>query len=211
MSDSHLRSSVGHLPHTAARGGAQQRVSTTAIEQAPSYCLESISIKGESNCQQRMLDVTGVMEVQRWGDEERFEAAVHTEEGPKSLKGTVVTRCSCIDIQSGAIPRWQVAFREADQAIRNAYDKLAPREAIRVISTIWEQLDRTSELAAARSRLLVGKLAKPRLAPLPDWFEDQRDKLSEADEGEVAANPSAVAIAELLVRAAVAAVPTMWS
>jgi len=84
---------------------------------------------------------------------------------------------------------------------------LAPREGIRLISTIWEQLDRTSELAAARSRLLIGKLVKPQLAPLPDWFEDQRGKLSVAGEGEVTANPCAVAVAELFVRAALAAVP----
>ncbi len=165
---------------------------------------ESISIKGEQR-QQKMLDVTGVMEVRRWGDEERFEAAVHTEEGPKSLKGTVVTSCSCIDIQSGAIPRWQVVFKEADQAIRKAYDTLEPREATRVISTIWEQLDRTGELAAARSRLLIGKLEKPTLAPLPKWFQDQRAKLFEADEDELPASPLAIGSAELLVRAAIAA------
>ena len=119
----------------------------------------------------------------RWGDEER------------------------IDVQSGATPRWQITFREADQAIRNAYDALVPREAMRVISAIWEQLDRTSELAAARNRLLVGKLGKPRLAPLPKWFEDQKAKLLAAEEGEVAANPFAVVSAEFLVRAALAAIP----
>jgi hypothetical protein len=164
--------------------------------------------KGENKqCQSRMLSLEGDMEVRRWGDEERFEAAVHTEEGPKNLKGTVVSPYSSIDIQSGAISRWQITFREADQAIRNAYDTLIPREAIRLISTIWEQLDRTSELAAARSRLLIGKLGKPQLAPLPDWFENQRGKLSVAGEGEAIANPCAVAIAELLVRAALAAAP----
>jgi hypothetical protein len=170
---------------------------------------ESISpIKSESSQpEQRMLDIAGIMEVQRWGDEEGFEAAVHTEEGPKSLKGTVVRRWSSNDIQSGAIPRWQVSFREADQAIRNAYDTLTPKEAIQVISTIWEQLDRTSELAAARSRLLAGKLCKPKMVPLPKWFEDQRAKLHATDEGDIAANPLAVTSAELLVRAALAGIP----
>jgi hypothetical protein len=168
-------------------------------------------VQGESKqYQSRMLSIfEGVMESQWRGDEEIFEAAVDTDEGPKNLKGTVVPPHPSVEIQSGAvaIARWQVGFREADQAIRNAYDTLVPREAIRVISTIWEQLDRTSELAAARSRLLIGKLGKPRLAPLPDWFKNQRDKLSMADEGEVIANPRAVAVAELLIRAAIAAVP----
>lgn len=165
-------------------------------------------VKGENKqCQSRMLSLEGDMEVRRWGDEERFEAAVHTEEGPKNLKGTVVSPYSSIDIQSGAISRWQITFREADQAIRNAYDTLTPREAIRLISTIWEQLDRTSELAAARSRLLVGKLGKPKLGPSPKWFEDQRAKLSEADEDELPVNPCAVTSAEFLIRAALAATP----
>jgi hypothetical protein len=82
---------------------------------------------------------------------------------------------------------------------------LEPREATRVISTIWEQLDRTGELAAARSRLLIGKLERPTLAPLPKWFQDQRAKLFEADEDELPASPLAISSAELLVRAAVAA------
>jgi hypothetical protein len=154
-----------------------------------------------------MLDISGVMEIRRsrWGDEERFEAAVETDEGPKNLEGTVLPPRQSVDIQSGPRSEWQVDFREADRAVRDAYDNLSPRDAVRIISTIWEQLDRTSELAAARSRLLVGKLEKPRLVPLPRWFEDQRAKLLAADEDEVAASPYAISSAELLVRAAVAA------
>lgn len=150
----------------------------------------------------RMLDIAGVMEVVRWGDEERFEAAVQTDEGPKTFSGSLPN----LDVQSGSLYRWQVILREADRAIRRAYDSLLPKEAIKVISTIWEQLDRTSELAAARSRLLVGKLGKPKLAVLPEWFEDQKVKLLEVDEGELAANPCAIASAEFLVRAALAAI-----
>ncbi len=117
-------SEVRPVAYRTRRGAGHNRVCYYSYRTGSVVLLESKSIKGEQ-CQQKMLDVTGVMEVQRWGDEERFEAAVHTEEGPKSLKGTVVNPCSCIDIQSGAIPRWQVVFREADEAIRNAYDTLA--------------------------------------------------------------------------------------
>ena len=46
----------------------------------------------------RMLDVSGVMELQPWGS---FEAAVETEEGPKHLKGTVASRSPSVDVQSG--------------------------------------------------------------------------------------------------------------
>jgi len=167
---------------------------------------ESISSKSANKqCHSRMRNLNGVMEIHRWDDEEHFDAAVDTEEGPKNLKGTVVHPGSFVDVQSGAISKWQVTFQDANQAIREAYDKLIPKEAIKLISAIWEQLDRTSELAAARSRLLVGKLGKPKLAMLPKWFEDQRAKLLEADEGELAANPCAVTSAEFLVRASLAA------
>jgi hypothetical protein len=138
-----------------------------------------------------------------WQEDKESE---HIEEQSSNLKILAPQR-TFVDIQSGAISGWQTELREADQTIRNAYDKLTPKEAVRAISTIWEQLDRTSELAAARSRLLLGKLGKPRLASLPDWFENQRNNLSEADEGEITANPRAIAIAELLVRAVLAAVP----
>jgi hypothetical protein len=150
-----------------------------------------------------MLDIAGVMEVVRWGDEERFEAAVQTDEGPRTFSGSLPN----LDVQSGSLYRWQVVLREVDRGIRRAYDSLCPKEAIKVISTIWEQLERTSELAAARSRLLVGKLGKPKLAPSPKWFEDQRAKLSEADEGELPVNPCTVTSAEFLIRAALAATP----
>jgi hypothetical protein len=97
----------------------------------------------------------------------------------------------------------QRCLLEADEQIRRAYDRLPTREAIKAIAEIWEQLDRTAELAAARSRILVGKLSPPRLAPTPKWFEEAKEELRRAEDG-VAANPAASKSAELLIRAALA-------
>jgi hypothetical protein len=112
-----------------------------------------------------------------------------------------------IETKEHTSKNWKDYFQEIDYSIRFAYDHLPTKDAIKEISKIWEQLEKTSELAAARSRLLVGKLPKPKLAPLPKWFVDQKPKLFEADEDEVAANPCTVSSAELLVRAALANVP----
>ncbi len=111
------------------------------------------------------------------------------------------------EIQTIPYQRWNDHIKEVDRVIRFAYDQLSTKDAIKEISEIWEQLEKTSELAAARSRLLIGKLPKPKLVPLSKWFEDQKPKLFESNEDEVAANPCAVSSAELLVRAAIAAVP----
>jgi hypothetical protein len=200
-----MSNAVSEIPAVAYAARFRESVATLRYDYQTG---RTFSVESENKQRSsRILSIEGVMEVQRWGDEERIVAAVQTDEGPKNLKGSVVSPPPSVDIQSGAGSGWRMEFREADQAIRNAYDTLMPREAVRLISTIWEQLDRTSELAAARSRLLMGKLGKPPLAPLPDWFENQREKLCVADEGEVIANPRTVAVAELLVRAAIVRVP----
>jgi hypothetical protein len=163
---------------------------------------------GREQRQSRMLGMNdSVIELWRQGDDELFEAAVQTDEGPKNLKGSVVGSCLSADVQSGAVAVWRTEFQETNKTIRNAYDTQTPREAVQTISTIREQLERTSELAAARSSLLLGKLEKPKLAPLPHWFESQRSNLTTADEDEVVANPQAIAVAELLVRAVTATIP----
>jgi hypothetical protein len=171
-------------------------------------------IKGSEHLSRtpRMASITeGVIELQQpppsWeGLEERFEAAVQTSEGPKKLEGTVRGHCACLDLQLGRVDEWRVELQRADQAIRRAYEDPDPRKGLKFIAAVWEELHKTSELAAARSRILLGKLKLPQLAPTPNWFEDQKDTLSEVDHGELAANPLAVASTELLIRAVVAAI-----
>ncbi len=153
----------------------------------------------------RMVNIReGVMQFSE--DSIRFEAALDTEEGPKTVEGSVLPRPESTDIQSGPMNRWQFSLDGADEAIRFAYDSLLPAEGLKTISTIWEHLDRTSELAAARSRLLMGKMNRPPLADLPGWFTDQERGLLDQDEGELAANPLAIESSRLLVRAALASV-----
>jgi hypothetical protein len=109
------------------------------------------------------------------------------------------------ELQGITPTNWQNAIKDIDKSILGAYENPLPKEAIKIIATIWEQLERTEELAAARSRLLLGRLPKPILGTLPQWFEKQKTKILTADEDEIAADPCAVSSAELLVRAVVAA------
>jgi len=158
----------------------------------------------------RMVSIReGVMELD-WGSD-RFQAAVDTDEGPKTLEGSVLGRSDAVDIQSGAkvsavLSEWQLGMAEVANAIRRAYENLQPAEALRIISEVWGRLDQTTELAAARSRILMAKVARPDLARAPEWFEQQKANLTKQQEGDLPANPLAVASAELLVRATVAVV-----
>ncbi|HUT11267.1 MAG TPA: hypothetical protein VMY42_12270 [Thermoguttaceae bacterium] len=182
-----------------------EQLLTENVEKYRSLMIEAF-LKGKSPPSRvsRMLNIEGVGEF--WTGSGYFKAAVQTEEGRKILEGEVAReRSRTEDIQSGPMVRWQHALDKADEAIRFAYDNLLPAEALKTISTIWEHLDRTSELAAARSRLLMGKVDKPGLAELPKWFEEQEPTLRNAKEGELAANPFAIESARLLVRAAYAA------
>lgn len=149
----------------------------------------------------RMLCISGVMELL---DDDQFEAAVDTEEGKKTLQGQLRQPGTRTDIQSGSLVRWEPQLGEVDRAIRSAYDKQPSAIALRTICSIWERLDRSSELAAARSRLLLSRLEQPALGELPGWFVEQNATLFEAEEGELTPNMLALQSTELLVRAVVA-------
>ncbi len=142
----------------------------------------------------RMLEIgEGVMELYQAGS---FEASVQTGEGRKTLTG-----CVGQDLQSGPIERWKSAANHLEEAIRRAYDNLAPTEALAAISGIRDELDRLSELAAARAHLTMGKLQTPELAGLPKWFAQSMSDLADIEEPEAAPSRAAVDSAELLVRA----------
>ncbi|MGD0899908.1 MAG: hypothetical protein ABR915_18905, partial [Thermoguttaceae bacterium] len=134
---------------------------------------------------------------------ERFQASVHTSEGRKTLEGTVWPDPR-EDAQSGPLVAWRCELQAAEDAIRSASDGPNAVDALRAIAAVWERLDKAAELAAARSRILVGKVDMPALAPVPRWFADQEGKLCNGDEGEIAANPLAIRSTELLIRAVIA-------
>ena len=152
-----------------------------------------------------MRSVTGgVVEVYK--ESGRIDGALDTEEGPLSFEEGKSVGQSSDDIQSGALPGWRASLECASDAIRSAYDSLKPSDALREIAGIWEELDRCTELAAARSRLLLGRLDPPNLEDTPDWFVSEREKLVQSanDEGDVPPPPWALDTAGLLVRAALA-------
>jgi hypothetical protein len=88
-----------------------------------------------------------------------------------------------------------------DAAIRRAYEKDRPSEALRKIASIWETIDRSAELAEARSNLLLRKITPPDLAPLPSWLDEQVPALRTHDDDAPGCNPSVVEVTTKLVRA----------
>lgn len=81
--------------------------------------------------------------------------------------------------------------------IRCAYDHLNPSFALTVISSIWERVDRLSDLAAARSRLLHGRVNAPELSS----DIDDLGFLATTDENGCAANISAIDATSKMLRA----------
>lgn len=172
----------------------QEQVKNQLVEEAfPRTGQKSIMLEGE-----------GVFEV--W-DTGRVDGSVQTDRGPMVFSGGTVADTHCEDIQSGTLRSPESTIDQVDDAIRAAYEHLNARDALRVIAAIWDRLDRSAELAAARSRLLLGKLPPPPLADLPERFKSQSLALVAPEEGEPGAHPLAVQAAEMLIRACTAALP----
>jgi hypothetical protein len=153
----------------------------------------------------RMLSGSGVYEIWPTG---RIDGAIDTEAGPIPFEGGTICDPERVDIQSGPLNRWRTAVEEAESAIRFAYDRMRPREALRTIGQIWTQLDRTGELAAARSRILAGRLGRLPLAEAPSWFTARKEALAEQrdDDGSASVDMLALESSDLLVRACMAAI-----
>jgi hypothetical protein len=86
------------------------------------------------------------------------------------------TEFSCYEFHPSEEPYWAACAwngtKIVEDAIRFVYASMEPREAILAISGIWECLDRASELAAARMRILLARLPQPRQSASPQWFTD---------------------------------------
>jgi hypothetical protein len=106
-----------------------------------------------------------------------------------------------VTVKSEFIERSKAACDELAQAIRDAHENLAPADAVKAITSIWESLDKTAQLAEARMRLCLPKLPTPELADRPDWIERQLPALKVGDEDLAASHPLAVEAADLLIRA----------
>lgn len=105
------------------------------------------------------------------------------------------------DFQAVLVEKSRLLCDRLSTQIRNAYDHLVPTEALNAISRIWENLDRTSQLAEARSRLVLGKLEIPPMVESPPWLLDQLGELSASDSELAAANPLAIDAGQKLIRA----------
>ena len=152
----------------------------------------------------RMHDVVGgVMEY--FEETGQLDGVLQTGRSRFVFEGKATHCEESFDIQSGPAQDWRTSFDRIKEGIRNAYEDAEPREGLRAICEIWDQLDQTSELAAARSRILIGKIDPPPLAMLAEWFSNQKHVLSQVEDDELPANPVARETAENLVRASLAA------
>lgn len=161
--------------------------------------------RAASSYKPEMCDVhEGVAQI--WAREGRIDGALQTSRGPLGFEGGRIVPKPSPDAQSGAQPDWRRFGEIATQGIRRAYDTMPLPEALQEIAAIWEELDRCAELAASRSRLLLGKLDPPALYETPTWFQSQKAEVLEGAEEDGEAGPRAEAFdsAELLVRAGLA-------
>ena len=134
------------------------------------------------------------------------DAALDTDQGPISLEGG---RVISEDLQSGPITEWKSSLELTNSAIREAFDRFSPSVGLEVISDIWGELDRSAELAEARSNILLGKVEPLQLAETPEWFLQQKDVLLKEHADEYQVSPWALESTELLIRACVANVGAM--
>lgn len=83
----------------------------------------------------------------------------------------------------------------------------SPDQQLQQIASIWEQLDKTSRLAEAKTRILLGQIGKPDLAIVPDWFNAQLSELTAPDDELAPAHPLAIDSSKKLVQACLHEIP----
>jgi hypothetical protein len=101
-------------------------------------------------------------------------------------------------------PHPQPVNRELESlqdAIRSAFVDADPLIALQRIDEIWTKLDDASNLAESRMRILLKRVAKPPLAPEPDWLAEGLSSLSREVDLETGELPLAAAVesARLLI------------
>ncbi len=97
-------------------------------------------------------------------------------------------------------------INDPETQIRMAYDSLTPIDALFSIGMIWNDAEKTCELAAARCRLLLRNLPKPQLAELPSWFDECRNEWDQDDNESL--SPASLSASKLIVRHIASAYPT---
>jgi len=80
-----------------------------------------------------------------------------------------------------------------------------PEFALEIINRIWQSAEDTCELAAARSRLLLGKLPSVKRGPVPPWFDSQVATWDEEDS--LFVSPAALSTARNVIGAIHAVLP----
>lgn len=146
--------------------------------------------------------VTGNNITMQFFAEGDFEATLSTLEGPKYISGVEQANGD-----AGAVEECRQLSQKIDRRIRQLSGHPQPSYALQVIRSIWQSAESTCELAAARSRLVLGKLAPVRKGQIPDWFERQVSQWEEEDRQGV--NPAALRAAQNVVSAVHTALPDL--
>jgi len=122
--------------------------------------LETGSLQRAAKETERFLEGDAVFEID---DDGTFEATVSARSGMRYFSGIDPERVSSVA---------HATCRSMDNQVKRAYDAMPPWKALQAIGVVWNMAEKTCELAAARSRLVLGKLPKLASAGVPKWFED---------------------------------------
>ena len=160
-----------------------------------SEILSGKSVERAGRATERYFKANGICGLKRDGS---FEGTFDTEEGLKYLSGV-----SAEDVPNEAAATCQ----SLENQIRRSYDALPVADALRTIGAVWTMAENVCELAAARSRLLLGKMPRPELTGAAEWFSNGCDQI-DADERE-SLNPASLHAATTIARCVGKSVPAL--
>jgi hypothetical protein len=90
------------------------------------------------------------------------------------------------------------------ERIKDVAEGPDPVRALRHVASLWEALDGAVQLAQARSRLLLGRIQRPKVAETPSWLVGQLEMLGSTDDEGPAATEAAIESAGQLIRYVIA-------
>lgn len=171
------------------------RLAESFVSAMDESVLETGSAHLAAKYTERFLEANARFE---FDDDGSFEATVDVEGGVKYLSGVGVQRAS---------NEAEATCKALNYQVIRAYDALRPEDALQTIGVVWNMAEKTCELAAARSRLLLGKLPKLPSAAVPLWFENAVLEWDADDNAML--NPASLNAARKIVGCAAAEFPSL--
>lgn len=164
-------------------------------ENYQSEILSGKSVERAGRDTERFFKANGICGLKRDGS---FEGTFDTEDGLKYLSG----------VSAEDVPNESAAICQSlENQIRRSYDALPANDALRTIGAVWAMAENVCELAAARSRLLLGKMPKPELAGAPQWFSTGCGQFDVEDRESL--NPASLHMATTIARCVANSLPAL--